>query len=172
MKHLPNVLLSLVLIALLPTAAFAQEGHDHSRMKADSEATDTSDTAEGHACCQNMMQMHQKMQKHVKAKDAELARLVEEMKSATGEAKVDAVAAALEELIDQHRSMHSMMMGQGSMNSMMMKMHQHMQSMGGEMDMSKCPMMQEMKMKSDDEAGDDHSDGEVDGEEHEDHHSR
>lgn len=165
MKHLPNILLSIVLIALLPLAAGAQEEHDHSQMTVESEAAETtSDSAAGHACCQDMMQMHQKMQEQMKAKDAELARLVEEMKSATGDAKVDAIAAALEELIAQHRSRHQMMMGHGSMPAMMMKMHQHMQSMGGEMDMSKCPMMQEMKM-------DDESEESTDEDDHDEHHS-
>lgn len=171
MKHLSHVLLSTVLFALLPLVAGAQEAHDHSQMMAASEAADsTAEAAEGHAGCQDMMQMHQKMQEQMEAKDAELARLVEEMKSATSDAKVDAIAAALEELIDQHRSMHGMMMAHGTMPSMVMKKHQHMQSMGDGMDMSKCPMMEEMKMESGAESGEESGEDEG-GDKHDEHHS-
>lgn len=165
MKHLPYVLLFIALIAILPLAAGAQEEHDHSQMMAESEAETPAEDAQVPACCQEkMMRMHQEMQEHMKAKDAELARLAEEMKSATGDTKVDAIAAALEELIDQHRSMHQMRMAHGSMPGMMMRMHQHMRTRGSGMDMSNCPMMQEME-------GDEDSEESTDDEAHDEHHS-
>ncbi|HJR53629.1 MAG TPA: hypothetical protein VJ982_07925 [Gemmatimonadota bacterium] len=51
-----------------------------------------------------MMQMHDQ-------NAARLQELQDEMHAATGGAKVDAVAALLDEMLAQHRAMHAMMMG-------------------------------------------------------------
>jgi hypothetical protein len=51
-----------------------------------------------------MMQMHEQSA-------ARLQELQNEMHAATGEAKVDAIEALLDEMLAQHRAMHAMMMG-------------------------------------------------------------
>lgn len=69
---------------------------------------------------QDMMKMHEQMMAEMKAGDAKLDALLKEMSAATGDAKVNAVAAVVNELVRQHRGMHGRM-GQ---------MHQHMMGMG------------------------------------------
>jgi uncharacterized protein HemX len=69
---------------------------------------------------QDMMKMHEQMMAEMKAGDTKLDALVKEMNAATGDAKVNAVAAVVNELVRQHRAMHGRM-GQ---------MHQHMMGMG------------------------------------------
>jgi hypothetical protein len=68
---------------------------------------------------QDMMKMHEQMMADMKAGNAKLDALIKEMNSATGELKVNAIAAVVNELVRQHKSMHGRM-GQ---------MHEHM--MGG-----------------------------------------
>jgi ubiquinone biosynthesis protein UbiJ len=68
---------------------------------------------------QDMMKMRQQMLAEMKAADAKLDALVEEVDAAVGEARINAIAAVVTELVRQHKSMHERM-GQ---------MHQHM--MGG-----------------------------------------
>ena len=68
---------------------------------------------------QDMMKMHEQMMADMKAGDAKLDALIKDMNSATGESKVNAIAAVVNELVRQHKSMHGRM-GQ---------MHEHM--MGG-----------------------------------------
>jgi hypothetical protein len=68
---------------------------------------------------QDMMKMHEQMMAEMKAGGAKLDALVKEMNSATGDSKINAVAAVVNELVHQHKAMHGRM-GQ---------MHQHM--MGG-----------------------------------------
>ena len=51
-----------------------------------------------------MMQMHEQ-------NAARLQELQDEMHAATGEARVDAIEALLDEMLAQHRAMHAMMMG-------------------------------------------------------------
>lgn len=53
---------------------------------------------------ETMMQMHEQS-------SARLQELQDEMHAATGEAKLDAIAALLDEMLAQHRAMHAMMMG-------------------------------------------------------------
>jgi hypothetical protein len=69
---------------------------------------------------QDMMKMHEQMMAEMKAAEARLDVLVKEMNLATGEAKTNAVAAVVNELVRQQKSMHGRM-GQ---------MHEHMM-MGG-----------------------------------------
>ena len=68
---------------------------------------------------QAMMKMHEQMMAEMKAGEARLDALVKDMNSAAGDARVTAVAAVVNELVQQHKAMHGHM-GQ---------MHQHM--MGG-----------------------------------------
>ncbi len=67
---------------------------------------------------QNMMKMHEQMMAEMKAADSRLDALVKDMDSATGEAKVTAVAAVVTELVRQQKSMHEHM---GQMHQHMMK---------------------------------------------------
>ena len=72
---------------------------------------------------QDMMKMHEQMLAEMKAGEAKLDELARAMNTATGNAKVNAVAAVVNELVQQHKVMHSRM-GQ---------MHQHMMGTGGMM---------------------------------------
>jgi hypothetical protein len=65
----------------------------------------------------DMKQMHEKMMAEMKAGDARLDALVKTMNAASSnDAKTNAVAAVVSELVAQHKAMH------GHMN----EMHQHM----------------------------------------------
>lgn len=74
---------------------------------------------------QDMMKMHEQMMAEMKAADSKLDALVKDMNAATGEARVNAVAAVVTELVRQQKSMHERM---GQM---------HQQMMGGGMMMKK-----------------------------------
>jgi hypothetical protein len=77
----------------------------------------------------DMMKMHERMMAEMKANDAALDALVVQMNAATAPAKVDAVAAVLNELVRQQKAMrqhmehmhgmmgHCMMGGRGMMRS-------------------------------------------------------
>ena len=94
--------------------------------------------------CKAMMEKKQQMMQKCKMMDARLDELVAAMNTATGQQKIDAMAALLNELVQQRKSMHEMMMNmQGGM------MHGKMQGgmMQGEMSQGKkpkCKMMQKM----------------------------
>jgi hypothetical protein len=66
---------------------------------------------------QDMMKMHEQMMAEMKAGDSRLDALVKEMNTASGDAKVNAVAAVVTELVRQQRSMHERM---GQMHDQMM----------------------------------------------------
>ena len=66
---------------------------------------------------QDMMKMHEQMMAEMKAADSRLDALVRQMNAATGDAKVNAVATVVAELVRQHRSMHERM---GQMHQQMM----------------------------------------------------
>jgi hypothetical protein len=87
-------LVSIIIAATLPASALlAQEEHGKmgDMMKGD------------HA---QMAEMHQKMDAEMKAENAELDKLVAAMNSATGEKKVDAIAAVVSKLVEQRKAMH------------------------------------------------------------------
>ncbi len=67
-----------------------------------------------------MMKQHQQMMAEMHASDVKLDQLVSEMNSATGEAKVAAIARTVSELVNQQKAMHGRM---GMMGEMMMKGH-------------------------------------------------
>jgi hypothetical protein len=101
--------------------------------------------------CKAMMERHHKMQAEMKQMDERLERLVTEMNSASGSARVDRMAAVINEMVSQRRAMHE------RMSSMMPKMMQHMSShMGHAMmrmhgEMAHCPMMkQEVETEEED----------------------
>ena len=72
---------------------------------------------------QDMAKMHQQMMSDMKAADARLDQLVQQMNSASGDAKVNATAAVVTELVRQQKAMHEEMgkMHEHMMGSMMMK---------------------------------------------------
>ncbi len=81
------------------------------------------------ADCQKAMEMrHQMMSKHAEM-DKKLEGLIAKMNAAKGNEKVDAMAAVINELVAQRKSMQQMMM---TNQPMMMK------------SMMDCPMMQNM----------------------------
>lgn len=57
----------------------------------------------------DMKQMHEQMMASMQASQAKLDALTAEMHAATGPAKVDAVAAVVTELVQQHKAMHEHM---------------------------------------------------------------
>jgi septal ring factor EnvC (AmiA/AmiB activator) len=92
------------------------------------------------ASCEAMMAQHQKMMEEMKAMDARLEGLVQKMNAAQGQAKTDATAATVTELVQQRRTMHERMMTmhQGMMGHMMGHMAE------GKESMAACPMMKMM----------------------------
>jgi hypothetical protein len=64
-----------------------------------------------------MTKMHEQMMAEMKAGDAKLDALVNEMNAASGDAKVNATAAVVTELVRQQKSMHAHM---GQMHQQMM----------------------------------------------------
>jgi hypothetical protein len=56
-----------------------------------------------------MMMMHEQMMADMKAADARLDALVKDMNAATGNAKVDAIAAVLNELRQEQKAMDERM---------------------------------------------------------------
>ena len=72
---------------------------------------------------QDMMKMHEQMMAEMKADNAKLAGLAQQMNTARGDAKIDATAAVVNELVRQHIAMTDrmdrmshMMGGRGTMN--------------------------------------------------------
>jgi ABC-type glycerol-3-phosphate transport system substrate-binding protein len=84
------------------------------------EATQQNQAAAPQQPMPGMMKMHEQMTAEMKSADATLEALVKDMNAATGDAKINAVAAVVTELVQQHRAMHGRME----------EMHQHMMGMG------------------------------------------
>ena len=86
-KHL----IVLILAATLPASALLAQGEQGKMggmMKGDPA---------------KMAEMHQKMEAEMNAQNAELDKLVAAMNSATGEKKVDAIAAVVAKLVEQRK---------------------------------------------------------------------
>ena len=66
---------------------------------------------------QDMMKMHRQMMDEMKAADAKLDQLVQQMNAASGDAKVTTIATLVTELVRQQKSMHEHM---GRMHDEMM----------------------------------------------------
>jgi hypothetical protein len=75
------------------------------------------ETAQQQPRMQDMMKMHEQMMADMKAGDAKLDALVKNMNAASGEARVTAIAAVVNELVQQHKAMHGRM---GQMHQQMM----------------------------------------------------
>ena len=126
-------LLFLTLLVAFSPAASAQHQHP---------AAAPAPTAATDAPAMNCEAMMQEMHASSKAMDDRLQQLVDEMNKAKGSAKVDRVAAVVNELVTQRKQMREQMMTM--MPKMMGHMSQHMQ--GGMMQgmassMEGCPMM-------------------------------
>jgi hypothetical protein len=100
-------------------------------------------TADMSAKCKAMMAEHEKMMADMKAADQRLDELVVKMTAASGQAKVDATAAVVTEMVTQRKTMREgmMRMHQGIVGHMM----EHMQA--GAQSMAMCPMMKMGGMK-------------------------
>ena len=86
-------ILAIIVAAALPGATLLAQG-EHGKMG-------------------DMKEMHQKMDAEMKAQEADLDKLVAEMSAATGDKKVDAVAAVVAKLVEQRKAMHAKMSGMG-----------------------------------------------------------
>ncbi|HYT66254.1 MAG TPA: hypothetical protein VEL51_07555 [Vicinamibacterales bacterium] len=65
-----------------------------------------------------MMKMHEQMMAEMNAADRKFDALVKDMNAAKGDAKVNAIAAVVSELVRQQKSMHDQM---GQMHQQMMR---------------------------------------------------
>jgi hypothetical protein len=92
------------------------------------------------AKCQAMMADHEKMMADMKAADQRLDDLVVKMNAASGTEKTNAIAAVVNEMVSQRRTMRDGMMKM--QQGMMAHMAEHMQAGKGAMAM--CPMMKQM----------------------------
>jgi hypothetical protein len=92
------------------------------------------------ASCQEMMAKHQTMMEEMKATDTRLDGMVQTMNAAKGQARTDATATLVTELVQQRKTMHERMMTmhQGMMGHMMGHMAE------GKESMAACPMMKMM----------------------------
>ena len=104
--------------ALMASGAFAQEGESKTGMPPGGGQGMMSGNPQ-------MMAMHNQMMADMKAMDASLDLKVAAMNAARGHAKVDAMAAVINEMVSQHKQMMAKMMG---MHEPMM---QDMKGMGG-----------------------------------------
>ena len=102
---LPAVLLLGLLTPRL-AAGQEQEAHPHSGHACP--AGETCPMPQGH---EEMKARHDAMMQQHEQNAARLQGLQDEMHAATGEARVDAIEALLDEMLAQHRAMHAMMMG-------------------------------------------------------------
>lgn len=91
--------------------------------------------------CRQMMTERQAFGDEVKEMNAQLDQLVDRMQAATGEEKIDAMAATVTALAQQEKTLREKRMAMQS--RMMAHMQEHMQAgMGGEKKpMMQCPMM-------------------------------
>ena len=96
--------------------------------------------------CKQMMAMHTQMMADMKAMDSSLDQKVAAMNAAKGNAKVDAMAAVINEMATQRTQMMSKM--SGMQDQMMAHMGEHMAQSGSaamKQSMAQCPMMKGMK---------------------------
>ncbi len=93
----------------------------------------------------SMMAMHKEMMAKMEAMDSRLDDLVKKMNAAKGSRKVDAVAAAVNELVVQRKEMRQQMMAMQPEMMRHMMGHMHAGMMKGMMEsMAECPMMKGM----------------------------
>ena len=107
-----------------------QSPHQHESPRAAS-PTDMSEK------CKAMMAQRQAMMAEMRAADEQLDALVAKMNAATGQEKIDAIAATVKEIVTQRRTMRDRAMSM--QDGMMAHMMEHMQA-GGDT-ASACPMV-------------------------------
>jgi hypothetical protein len=137
MSHRANPVSALVCAALLLTAPVSgavtlqDPAHAH---PAGAKAQDAM------AACKAVMADREQMMADMKAADQRLDSLVAKMNAASGQEKVDAMAAVVTEMVAQRTAMRDgmMKMHQGMMSHMMEHMH------AGKESMAMCPMMKHM----------------------------
>lgn len=139
-RHLARAfpLAALLMVAVLPTPASLQA-------QATPERTQQRGTTEQQQMmerCKKAMAEHEQMMSRIKAADAELEKLVARMNAAEGNEKVDAIAAVVNAMVEQRRSLRAQMMRMHE--HMMGHMMEHMQ-MGDKQAMQMCPMMKGLR---------------------------
>ena len=126
-----------VVISAMPGFA----GQTPEAAKQTAKATPQSGMAAGMAAkCKAMMADQEKMMTEMKGADQRLDDLVGKMNAASGSEKADAIAAVVNELVNQRRTMRDGMMKM--QHGMMAHMMDHMQA--GKDSMAMCPMMKQM----------------------------
>lgn len=107
--------------------------------------------------CRAMMDRQRQMKEEFSAMGARLDELLEAMKEASGEEKVQAMEAVLEELVAQRSQRHGMMMANREETRRHMMEHMAaMHEMGASM-MERCPMMRGMEDPVEEETEDPHA---------------
>lgn len=104
----------MLLVGWLPLHTAAEEHvHGDKPPTADAQTASPHEHASGGDTmmdrCRTMMGMHQKMTAEMKSADAELDRLLAEMNGSTGDKKIEAMAAILNRLVQQRKTMHEKM---------------------------------------------------------------
>lgn len=97
-----------ILTMSAPAAAHAQQ-HDQHGDTPGQAAPAPRDNADSHSARHRMMEMHRHMMADHKAADAAVQSLIEKMNAATGDAKIEAMAAVVVELARQRTMMHNHM---------------------------------------------------------------
>jgi len=97
-----------VLTMSTPAAANARQ-HDQHGDATGQAAPAPRDNADSQSARHRMVEMHRHMMAEHKAADAAVQSLIETMNAATGEAKIDAMAAVIVELARQRTMMHNHM---------------------------------------------------------------
>ena len=123
-----------LLCFLLTSAGFGQKA----QQTTDTQKPGTGQSSSMSSSCQEMMKQHQKMMGEMQQMDNQLQAKVSAMNSATGDQKVQAIAAAVNELAKQRHDMCARM--DQMQSGMMSHMASHMQS-GDKQSMANCPMM-------------------------------
>ena len=90
----------------LPAVEATQKLSTHTNAVPDQHETAGAPDHGGQSTTQHMMKMHEQMMAEMKAADARLDALVRDMNAATGNARIDAIAAVLNELLQQRKAMH------------------------------------------------------------------
>ncbi len=123
-----------LLCFLLTNAGFGQKAQQTTGV----EKKNADQSSSMNSSCQGMMKQHQKMMDEMQQMDKQLQAKVAAMNSATGDQKVVAIAAAVNELAKQRHEMFARM--DQMQSGMMSHMASHMQS-GDKQSMANCPMM-------------------------------
>jgi hypothetical protein len=111
-RHRTSIAIAAAL--LLSVATFAQQPQDKQPAKPGAASSQMS--------MADMMKMHDRMMAEMKTANAKLDQLVQKMDSATGDAKVNATADVVKELVAQQKAMYDHM---GTMHQQMMSGMMH-----------------------------------------------